>query len=123
MDYISHNDTLVVTSQCRFDEKKFPLIDGLFGDIIGTFASANGITPPSYGVMGVTPLFATEDAAEVTQDEPEIEIILLKILTLRSLIIVSSIIRGIVIVVFNVLPTTKDCLIVIIRLAVILGIK
>ena len=70
-----HNDTVVVTSQCRFDEEKFPFIDGLFDEIMVTSAPAIGITPASYGVMGVTPLFATDDTDEVTQDEPEIEII------------------------------------------------
>ena len=40
-----------------------------------TSAAAIGITPASYGVMGVTPLLATDDTDEVTQDEPEIKII------------------------------------------------
>ena len=40
-----------------------------------TSAPAIGITPASYGVMWVTALFATDDTDEVTQDEPEIEII------------------------------------------------
>ena len=40
-----------------------------------TSAPAIGITFSSYGVMGVTPFFATDDINEVTQDEPEIAII------------------------------------------------
>ena len=66
---------MVFTSQCRFDEEKFLFIDGQFDEIMVTSAPAIGITPASYGVMGVTPLFATDDTDEVTQDEPEIEII------------------------------------------------
>ena len=38
-------------------------------------ATAIGIIPASYGAMEVTPFFATDDTDEVTQDEPEIEII------------------------------------------------
>ena len=48
---------------------------------------------------------------------------MLKILILRSLYIISSMISGIVIQVFIFLPTSKDCLIVIVRPAVILGIR
>ena len=73
--YNPHNDTVVVTFQCRFDEEKFPFIDRLFDEIMVTSAPAIGITPASYGVMGVTPLFATDDTDEVTQHEPKIEII------------------------------------------------
>ena len=59
------NDTVVVTSQCRFDEVKFPFIDGLFDDIMVTSASAIGITPASYRVMEVTPFLARDDTDEV----------------------------------------------------------
>ena len=40
-----------------------------------TSAPAIDITPASYEVMRVTPLFAIDNTDEVTQDEPEIEII------------------------------------------------
>ena len=59
--YNPPNDTVVVTSQCRFDEVKFPIIDGLFDEIMVTSAPAIGITPASYGVMGVIPICVTDD--------------------------------------------------------------
>ena len=73
--YNPHNGTVVVTSQCRFDEQKFPFTETQFKDIMVTSAPSVGITPGSYAVKRATPPLNNDNVNEVTDDKPETEII------------------------------------------------